>query len=128
MSIFFFLARLVRSMSPFQIPNLTVKVYTRAQCCCCHQALEVLKESQRRLGFSIETVDVDTDPELAERHGLFVPVVEVNGKVRFKGTVNPALFERLVLMEGRGERREAGRREPRAKSESPNLDSLPDPR
>jgi len=36
------------------------------------------------------------DPALAERYGLTVPVVAVDGKVRFKGVVNPVLLERLL--------------------------------
>jgi hypothetical protein len=30
-----------------------------------------------------------------------VPVVAVDGKVRFRGVVNPALLERLLIAEGR---------------------------
>jgi glutaredoxin len=81
--------------------HLTFTVYTRAQCCCCHKALDLLRDSQRRHGFSIEEVDVDSDPELAGRYGTLVPVVAIVGKVRFKGMVNPVLFERLLVAEAR---------------------------
>ena len=54
-----------RSRPDASHPHITV--YTRAQCCCCHKALDLLKDSQRRHGFSIEEVDVDSDPELAGR-------------------------------------------------------------
>ena len=40
------------------------------------------------------------DPELAAKYGNEVPVVAVNGKVRFRGVVNPALLERLLTAEG----------------------------
>jgi hypothetical protein len=39
--------------------------------------------------------DVDDDPELASQYGESVPVVTVNGKIRFRGRVNPVLLERL---------------------------------
>ena len=45
--------------------------------------------------FGLEKRDVDSEPELKTRHGDFVPVVTVNGKVRFRGRVNPVLLERL---------------------------------
>lgn len=96
-----FLSRLTRWQRGAHTPNLTVTVYTRASCGCCHQAIDLLRESQRRHGFSIETVDVDGDPLLVERHGLSVPVVEFNGKVRFRGVVNPVLLERLIEAEGK---------------------------
>ncbi len=80
--------------------RLTFTVYTRVQCCCCHKALDLLMDYQRGYRFQIEEVDIDADPELAARYGHEVPVVAVNGKVRFRGVVNPALLERLLAAEG----------------------------
>jgi predicted thioredoxin/glutaredoxin len=81
--------------------HLEVTVYTRAHCCCCHKALDLLKEYQTQHEFTINTVDIDSDLELARRYDTEVPVVAVDGKVRFKGVVNPVLFERLLEAEGR---------------------------
>ncbi len=80
--------------------HLTFTVYTRVQCCCCHKALDLLKDSQRGHGFQIAEVDIDADPELVAKYGNEVPVLAVNGKVRFRGVVNPALLERLLTAEG----------------------------
>lgn len=84
------------------VGQLRIKVYTREQCSCCHKALDLLKGYQRRLRFSIEEIDIDGDPILRERFNTDVPVVEVDGKVRFKGVVNPVLLERLFEAESRG--------------------------
>jgi glutaredoxin len=81
--------------------HLTFTVYTRAQCCCCHKALDVLKEAQQRFGYAIEEVDVDGDPNLIAQFDTEVPVVALNGKVRFRGVINPALLNRLLLAEMR---------------------------
>lgn len=78
------------------LAHWNVTVYSREQCCCCHKAIDLLEDYRRRHGFSIQTVDVDTDPALVEAHGLSVPVVEINGKVRFRGVVNPTLLDRLI--------------------------------
>ena len=93
------LTRLLRP-SP-RAEHLTFTVYTRAQCCCCHKALDLLREHQGRWGFAIDEVDIDGDPELVARYDTEVPVVAVNGKVRFRGVVNPALLDRLLTAEGR---------------------------
>jgi glutaredoxin len=82
---------------------LQFTIYSRQGCTCCHTALDLLREYQRRHGFSLETVDVDTDPALAALHGGSVPVVTVNGKVRFRGKVNPALLDRLLTGLARGD-------------------------
>jgi glutaredoxin len=73
-----------------------VTVYTRANCCCCHTAIGLLERYARRYRFIVEPVDVDADPALAERYGASVPVVAINGKVRFRGVVNPVLLDRLI--------------------------------
>src|SRR3954471_17969870 len=81
--------------------HLTFTVYSRAQRCCCHKAIDLLREQQRRHGFRIEEIDIDSDPELVAKYNTEVPVVAVAGKVRFRGVVNPALLDRLLAAECR---------------------------
>jgi Glutaredoxin-like domain (DUF836) len=69
------------------LARMTVTLYTRAQCCCCRSAREVLNEYQETYGFAFEEVDA-SEPT--------VPVIAVDGKVRFRGEVNRVLFERLL--------------------------------
>lgn len=97
------LSRWVRPRTGRALAHWNVTVYSREGCGCCRKALDLLKTYQGRHGFSIEEVDVDSDPALAARHGSTVPVVAVNGKARFKGVVNPVLLERLLTAEGRGQ-------------------------
>jgi glutaredoxin len=94
------LSRLVRPRR--QTNAVAVTFYTRQNCCCCHNALDVLKRYERKHRLVIEEVDIDADPELVALYGESVPVVAVAGKIRFKGVVNPALLERLLLAMRRG--------------------------
>lgn len=96
------LSRWVRPRSRPHVAHLTFTVYTRAGCCCCDTALDLLKGEQRRLGFHVEVVDGDSDPALVARFDTSVPVIAVNGKVRFRGVVNRVLLDRLLLAESRG--------------------------
>jgi glutaredoxin len=77
------------------LDRMTVTLYTRAQCCCCRSALEVLEGYQETHGFTLEEVDA-SDPHLVDLIGPTVPVIAVDGKVRFRGEVNRVLFERLL--------------------------------
>jgi hypothetical protein len=79
--------------------HLHVRMYTRQGCHLCEQAWEQLRESQARHGFVLTAEDVDATPELAVLHGQWVPVVEVDGKVRFRGRINPVLLRRLLRAE-----------------------------
>lgn len=94
------LSRLVRPRPHAE--HLTFTVYTRKECCCCHKALDLLNDRRRRHRFALAEVDIDADPALVAAHGQWVPVVAVDGKVRFRGVVNPALLDRLLLAESRG--------------------------
>ena len=91
--------RFLRGADTRKAAHLTFTVYSRAQCGCCEKALNLLKEAQRRFGFAIEQVDIDQDPDLVAKYNTEVPVVACNGKVRFRGVINPALLERLLVAE-----------------------------
>ncbi len=84
-----------------RLGRLRVVMYTRRGCHLCEEAWALLGRQRRRYGFALEAVDVDTDPELVALHGNWVPVVTVDGKVRFRGGVNAALLERLLRAEAR---------------------------
>src|SRR5262245_61407936 len=71
-------------------------LYTRRGCHLCEDAWRLLRSEQRRYRFALDAVDVDSDPDIAARHGACVPVVTVNGKVRFRGGVNRVLLGRLL--------------------------------
>ena len=72
------------------MPHVTL--YTRTGCHLCDEALMIL----RRNGLTPQCVDIDGRPELRERFNACVPVVEINGKVRFRGRVNELLLRRIL--------------------------------
>lgn len=86
---------------PRALPHVRVVLYTRQGCHLCEDALELLGRERERFGFVLETIDVDTQSELAAKYGECVPVVTVNGKLRFRGRVNPYLLRRLLETEER---------------------------
>lgn len=72
------------------VPSATL--YTRKNCHLCDDALAVLA----RHGLRPTIVDIDRRPELLAEFGECVPVVEIDGKVRFRGRVNELLLRRLL--------------------------------
>ncbi len=82
-----------------RMATLSFTVYSRQGCGCCHKALDVLKGFQDRYPLRIEVVDVDDSDELKARYGMEVPVILLNGRVRFRGSVNSAMLERLLKAE-----------------------------
>lgn len=69
-----------------------VVLYTRQGCHLCEDARELL----RRAGLEPELVDIDADPALRQQFTECVPVVEIDGQIRFRGRVNELLLRRLL--------------------------------
>jgi glutaredoxin len=76
--------------------DLNLVLYTRAGCHLCETARQILDEAHHRYGFALEAIDIDASSDLAKRYGECVPVVTVNGKLRFRGAVNPVLLRRIL--------------------------------
>jgi len=70
-------------------------LYTREECKLCDEAEELILAYRRWLP-PVTSVNIDTDPNLVDRFGACVPVVELDGKVRFKGRINEILLRRLI--------------------------------
>ena len=77
-------------------PDLQVVLFTRQGCHLCDDAWALLSRARERYRFALEAKDVDTSAEWVAAYGDCVPVVTVNGKVRFRGTVNEVLLQRLL--------------------------------
>jgi hypothetical protein len=73
----------------------SVVMYSRAGCCLCDEAFDVLEKYHDSLPPTV-IIDIDSDPVLLERFSTCIPVVEIDGKVRFRGRVNEVLLRRLI--------------------------------
>lgn len=73
----------------------SVVLYTRDGCHLCDDALKLLRKHDTTYP-QLEIVDIDDSPDLAEQFNTCVPVVEIDGKVRFRGRVNEVLLNRLI--------------------------------
>jgi glutaredoxin len=71
---------------------LQVIFYTRAGCHLCEDALATL----HKYGLRPSIVDIDGDALLRERYNECVPVVEIEGRERFRGRINEVLLQRLL--------------------------------
>lgn len=74
-------------------------VYSKPDCHLCDDAKDLLGHYSEYLPEIVE-VDINDDPELQQRYGESIPVVEIDGKLRFRGRVNELLLRRLI--EGAG--------------------------
>lgn len=73
----------------------TVTLYTREGCHLCDVAKDTLMQYFAYLP-DIDEVDIDENAELHEQFNTCVPVVEIDGRVRFRGEVNEVLLRRMI--------------------------------
>ena len=61
-------------------PPVPVVLYTRADCPLCDAMKAELARARPALDYELAEVDIASDPELLERHGLSIPVLEIAGR------------------------------------------------
>lgn len=72
-----------------------IVVYSREDCHLCHEAEQLLAKYYEFLPIP-EIIDVNEYEELDEKFGNCVPVVEIDGKIRFRGKIEEELLKRLI--------------------------------
>jgi glutaredoxin len=77
-------------------PDLHFLLYTRAACPLCDEACEMLLRYQKSHRFVLEIKDVDEAEDLVHEFGACVPVVTIDGQVRFRGHINEVLLQRIL--------------------------------
>lgn len=70
-------------------------MFTRRGCHLCDDAWSFLLSEQTRYHFSLEKIDIE-EANLEEEYGEMIPVITIDGKLRFHGRINPVLFHRLM--------------------------------
>ncbi len=61
-----------------------VTLYTRAGCCLCDEAKQVLAAARRRASFDLEEIDIDRHTEWLPLYNDEVPVIAIDGRKAFK--------------------------------------------
>jgi glutaredoxin len=65
---------------------IRVTLYTRAGCCLCEDAKQVLA-ARRRAAFEFEEIDIDRHPQWLPLYHEEVPVIAIDGREAFKHKV-----------------------------------------
>ena len=69
-----------------------VTLYTRAGCCLCDEARQVLADARLRAAFEYEEIDIDRHPEWRPLYHEEVPVIAIDGRKAFKYRVSTDEF------------------------------------
>lgn len=73
----------------------TLVLYTRRGCHLCDEAHALLARYADYLPELVEA-EIDADPATREKFDACVPVVEIDGRIRFRGRVSEPMLQRLI--------------------------------
>ncbi len=65
----------------------------------CDDALACLCAELRGIRYTLEVLDIDTNPAWRDAYTDCVPVIVINDKERFRGKVNAILLRRILHIE-----------------------------
>jgi len=71
-------------------------LYQATDCHLCELARATVIALQEELGFELEEIVIDGDPELEARYRELIPVVEIDGKQAFTYFVQPDALRRKL--------------------------------
>lgn len=72
-----------------------VTLFTKEDCSLCEQARTVLEQFRDFLP-PVDVVNISQDARLQEAYKQWVPVVQIDGRIRFRGIVSEVLLQRLI--------------------------------
>jgi glutaredoxin len=76
----------------FRSPKPRIAIlYTRQGCHLCELAAQTLQQAD----YHVQYLDIDENPELRQKFDHQIPVVEIDGRIRFRGRIDPLLLKRL---------------------------------
>jgi glutaredoxin len=67
--------------------------YTRSGCHLCEEAKREILAADCADQYTLEEIDIESDPALLERYGLEIPVITINGIKAFKYKVSASEFK-----------------------------------
>lgn len=75
---------------------LRVVLYSKPGCHLCDVMKAEIKRAGRENRYVLSEVDILSDPELTERFSLSIPVLEIEGRIAFKGSLTADSFNRKL--------------------------------
>ena len=76
--------------------TVQVILYTRPECSLCEEMKEVMSGSGCDGLYTLEELDIQSDPELFARYQYEIPVLFINGVEAFRHRIRPDEFKAYV--------------------------------
>lgn len=81
---------------------ISLTLYSRPGCCLCDDMKAEIVQVQCDFPFTLEQIDISSDPALESRFGHEIPVLFVNGRKAFKHRLTAGELRRRLAHESAG--------------------------
>ena len=73
-----------------------VVLYSKSDCHLCDEMMAVVRQVQREAPFTLDIVDIESDPALVAAYGSEIPVLTIDGRKAYKYRVDAAALRRRL--------------------------------
>jgi len=74
--------------------SIRVTIYSKDECCLCDKAKAIVEKVARDYPLEIEMFDITGDREIFEKYKYLIPVIAINGEVKFISKVSELWLRR----------------------------------
>ena len=74
-----------------------VVIYTRPGCHLCDEAKQAMQAARCPDEYTLNEIDIESDPNLLTRYRYDIPVITINGIEAFRHRLTPEEFRRAIL-------------------------------
>ena len=76
--------------------NLRVVIYSRPGCHLCDEAKQIIAAAGRADEYTLDEINIESDPDLINRYQNDIPVITINGIEMFKHRLTVEQFESAI--------------------------------
>jgi glutaredoxin len=74
-----------------------VIIYSRPGCHLCDEAKQVIEATECQDEYTLDEINIESDPELLSRYQYDIPVITIDGVEAFKHRLTAAAFRERLL-------------------------------
>jgi len=73
-----------------------VIIYSRPGCHLCEEAKQLIVTAGNNDDYTLEEIDIESDPDLLQRYQFDIPVITINGQEAFRHRLSAAEFREAL--------------------------------
>jgi glutaredoxin len=86
----------METLKPSPFEKVRIVIYSRPGCHLCQEAKQVIQASAIEEEYTLEEINIESDPDLLKRYRYDIPVITINGVEAFRHRLTAKEFLRKI--------------------------------